>query len=73
MTNSILNYQVMDNISIVGGVRYSNIGRELYNNEESKDQAEFLVELQSIMMMYGVTKIDACIDAFGSANNETGL
>lgn len=63
----------MENIIIVGDVRYSNIARELYNNDESKNQAKFLVELQSIMMKYGVTKIDVCIDAFGKASNETAL
>lgn len=62
----------MDSMIIVGDVRYSNIARELYNNDQSKNQAKFLVELQSIMMKYGVTKIDVCLDAFGISSNETG-
>lgn len=63
----------MDNIIIVGDVRYSNIAKELYNNDDSKNQAKFLVELQSIMIKYGVIKLDVCLDAFSMPNAETGL
>ncbi len=63
----------MTEIVIVGDVRYSNIAKELYNNEDNKNQAKFLVELQGIMIKYGVIKLDVCLDAFGLPKTETGL
>lgn len=61
----------MADIIFAGDVRYSNIARELFKNKESKNQAKFLVELQSIMLKHGVTKIDVCPDGSGISSNET--
>lgn len=60
-------------MAIVGDVRYSNIAKELYNNEDNKNQAQFLVELQGIMIKYGVIKLDVCLDAFWLSKTETDL
>lgn len=61
----------INNIYLVGDVKYTDKASPIYENGQIKAPVDFLTRLQSLMEEFGVVKIDLSTDAFKYINCKT--
>ena len=61
----------INNIYLVGDVKYTDNASSIYENGQIKAPVDFLTRLQSLMEEFGVVKIDLSTDAFKYTNYKT--
>lgn len=53
----------INKISLVGDIRHTHVANDIYQRD-IEEAGEFLARLQSLMVEFGVIKVDLCFDPY---------